>query len=103
MNDKLNEFYIRLQMLLEDRNFVDLIDEINKFLGVDGWGIPVGIGEIALIGIYKTKDNDAMYIEITLVSALKILVICREKNADKDIHCTPFAYPPTATIASTNR
>jgi len=100
MTGKLEEFYETLTSLLKEEITQDVILYLNGYLAKEGYRITDHSYNVALMSIYMNKEKTALYIEILMITGLKILVMCKELPEDDSIHCIPFAYPPTSIISS---
>ena len=100
MSSKLEELYKKIFEILEYGDFYDITQYLNGYLSKDGFRITDHSYNIAMISAYMNKEKTALYTEILMITGLKILVMCKEVQGDGNIHCIPFAYPPTSIISS---
>jgi len=98
MSSKLEELYKILTSLLKEEMMSDVLNYINGYMTEDGYRTTDQSYNIALMSIYMNKEKTTLYVEILFITGLKILVMCKEVQGDGNIHCIPFAYPPTSII-----
>jgi len=98
MSSKLEELHRTLTSMLKEELMQDILDRINEYLTEEGYRTTDQSYNIALMSIYMNRERTTLYIEILMITGLKILVMCKELPEDSSIHCIPFAYPPTSII-----